>query len=175
LDDACPVCGCRVRSLTAENLIVALTAIPRQFQELLARFGSLDDIDGPLRARDPVTGWSPLERIGHVSDSLHASAKTTVAILDGDRNRFPPVHIDAARAGVNVMPSRAVLAALDAAASDLAVAAPRADTVAWERNVQLGSLASNVREVLGDAVHDAQHHLADVRVALEATVAAFPN
>ena len=73
--------------------------IPSQYRELLAQFGSLAEIDNRLRYRYDAQSWTALERIAQVADVLHASAQCEVAILDGDRDRFVPVHVDAAESG----------------------------------------------------------------------------
>lgn len=150
-----------------DDLFFAITNIPGEYREVLARHGSLDAIDDLLRVRSDPTGWSALERIGHVADSLHASAKCVVAVLDGNRPHHTPVHIEAARAGSNAQPSRAVLAALDAASTDLARAASLVRDDDWERRVLLGDRLICIRDVLEDARNEARHHLREVKGLLD--------
>ena len=106
--------------LGAADRVVAVLAVPARYRSLLERFGSLDEIDAALRAHPDPTGWSALELVGHVADSLHVSAMTATSMLDADGARRSPVHVDAPRAASNGMPSRAVLGSLHAAAADLA-------------------------------------------------------
>lgn len=149
-----------------DELFFVIMSIPGEYRDLLTRHGSLDDIDALLRDRQGSTAWSALERIAHVADSLHASAKCVVAVLDGDRARYTPVHIDAARAGSNAQPSRAVLASLDAAATDLARVAGRVRGDDWERTIVLGDHSTNVRGLLEAALGEARQHLSDVDALL---------
>jgi hypothetical protein len=144
----CRACGFTAGLLPADGLVVAVMAIPSQYRELLTRFGPLDEIDGVLRDRHDATAWSALERIAHVADSLHASAKCAVALLEGDRGHFAVVHVDAPRAGSNAVPSRVVLASLHAAVTDLARAVSRAEVDVWARRAQLGEHSVSVRELL---------------------------
>ena len=155
----CSECGFTAGSLSDYDLFVAIVATPGRYREFLARFGTLDELDPIVRERRGPTSWSALERIAHVADSFRGSARCTVALIDGGRGDVSvPVHIDAPRADANVSPPGAVLAALDAAVTDLARAAGRLD--AQERR--------DARGLLEAALHEADHHLADVQALLEA-------
>jgi hypothetical protein len=168
--EPCPRCGFTAEMLAIDGAVVMVLAIPSQYRDLLAGFGSLESIDDRLRYRHDAHGWSALERIAHVADVLHASAKCEVAILDGDRDRFGPVHVDAPRAGTNAAPSRVVLGSLFAAAVDLGRALSHADSVDWGGRTQEESGGVSVRGVCDDALHESHHHLGDVEVLLnEAT------
>ena len=162
LDAVCSVCGFSAASLTPAGLIGAIVAVPDRYRDLLATFGALEEIDAVLRWRSVPPGWSALERIAHVADSLHASAKCVVSMIEGDRSRFAPVHVDAPRAESQAWPSRVVLASLTAAVTDLARVASRADCQASQRLIQLADHQVSARDLLDDALHEAHHHLADV-------------
>jgi hypothetical protein len=160
--EPCPRCGFTADALAIDGAVVLVLAIPSQYRELLAGFGALEDIDDRLRYRQDAQAWSALERIAHVADVLHASAKCEVAILDGDRDRFAPVHVDAPRAGTNAAPSRVVLGSLFAAATDLGRALSRAAPDDWGDRTRRGSPGVSMQEVFDDALHESRHHLGDV-------------
>ena len=147
--------------LAVDGAVAMVLAIPSQYRELLAGFGSLDAIDARLRHRRVAPSWSALERIAHVADVLHTSAKREVAILDGDRDRFAPVRIDAPRAGTHATASRVVLGSLFAAAADLGRAVSRAQPDDWGQTGK-GSRGDRLREVCSYALHESRHHLGDV-------------
>jgi hypothetical protein len=156
---SCTECGFRAGSLSDYELFVAIVATSGRYRELLARFGTLEELEPVLRERRGVTGWSALERIAHVADSFRAAARCSIARLDGGRgDASVPVHVDAPRADANGAPPGATLASLDAAVSDLARAAGRLD--AGERG--------QARGIFEGALHEAGHHLADVEVLLRA-------
>lgn len=155
----CCECGFRAGSLSDYDLFVAIVTTPGRYRELLARFGTLEELDQIVRERRGPTTWSALERIAHVADSFRGSARCSIALLDGGRgDASVPVHVDAPRADANAAPLSALLASLDAAVADLARAAGRLD--AQERGDSRGLLEA--------ALHEAAHHLADVQALLEA-------
>ena len=171
----CPRCGFTTEALAIDGAVVVVLAIPSQYRDLLAGFGSLESIDDRLRYRHDAHGWSALERIAHVADVLHAAAKCEMAILDGDRDHFAPVHADAPRAGTNLAPSRVVLGSLFAAAVDLGRALSHADSVNRGGRPREESVGVRVRGVCDDALHESHHHLNDVEILLnEATKPALP-
>jgi len=173
--EPCPRCGFTTEALAIDGAVVVVLAIPSQYRDLLAGFGSLESIDDRLRYRHGAHGWSALERIAHVADVLHAAAKCEMAILDGDRDHFAPVHADAPRAGTNLAPSRVVLGSLFAAAVDLGRALSHADSVNRGGRPQEESVGVRVRGVCDDALHESHHHLNDVEILLnEATKPALP-
>jgi hypothetical protein len=161
--------------LAIDGAVVMVLAVPSQYRDLLAQFGPLEEIDDRLRYRGDAQGWSALERIAHVADVLHASAKCEIAILDGDRDRFAPVHVDAPRAGTNAAPSRVVLGSLFAAATDLGRAVSRAEPDDWGYRTRPGSPSVSVRGVCDDALHESRHHLGDVEDLLNAFVGPSPR
>ena len=145
-----------------------MLAIPGQYRELLAQFGSLEEIDNRLRYRYDAQAWTALEQIAQVADVLHESAKCEVALLDGDRDHVGPVHVDAPRAGTNAAPSRVVLASLFAAAGDLGRALSHAKPDDWSSRTRLGSSSVSMCDVLDNALHESHHHLGDVDDLLNA-------
>jgi hypothetical protein len=161
LVEPCPWCGFTTEALAIDGAVVMVLGIPSQYRELLAQFGSLAEIDNRLRYRYDAQSWTALERIAHVADVLHASAQCEVAILDGDRDRFVPVHVDAPRAGANAASSRVVLASLFAAAGDLGRAVSRVQPDDWCSRTRRGWPMS-MCEVLENALHESHHHLGDV-------------
>lgn len=153
-------------------LLAAVLGIPGRYRELLATHGPLDEIDDLLRTPSGDPPWSALERIAHVADSLHTSARHVVAVLAGDdRARHAPLHVDAPRAGIRSTPTRAVLASLQAAAVDLARAASQdpAQGAAWAFEPRLRD--RYVEVLLEGALAHAEHHLADVDALLAAAAA----
>jgi hypothetical protein len=159
----------------ADETFVALVGVPGRFRELLDRYGTLEQLDGALRARPAPGEWSVLELVTHVADSLHASARCAVALSDGDGIRARrPVHIDAPRAGANAAPTRAVLGALQAATADLAralSAAPldRAGPVADPDHAPPAT-SGEARMLLDRALGESDRHLVDVEELLDAVL-----
>jgi hypothetical protein len=166
--EPCPWCGFTAEALAIDGAVVMVLAIPGQYRELLAQFGSLEEIDHRLRYRYDAHDWTALEQIAQVADVLHESAKCEVAILDGDRDHFAPVHVEAPRAGTNAAPSRAVLASLFAAAGDLGRAVSHAQPDDWCSRARLGWPSVSMCDVLDNALHQSHHHLGDVEVLLNA-------
>ncbi len=149
-----------------ELLVAAVLAVPARYRGLLARFGDLDEIDAMLRDRGEPTSWSALEHIHHVADALHSWAKDVVAVADDDAPHRHSLPVDVPRTGSNRAPSRVVLAALHAAATDLSRAA---SSVAVERSRALAAgdeLVAKVSEMLEAALDEAEAHLAQVDAVL---------
>ena len=166
--EPCPWCGFTADTLAIDGAVVMVLAIPSQYRKLLAQFGSLAEIDNRLRYRYDAHDWTALEQIAQVADVLHASAKCEVAILDGDRDHFAPVHVDAPRAGTNAAPSRVVLASLFAAAGDLGRAVSHAQPDDWCSRTRLGWPSVSMCDVVDNALHESHHHLGDVEDLLNA-------
>jgi hypothetical protein len=149
-----------------ERLVDAVMAVPTRYRSVLARFGDLDEIDATLRDRGAPTSWSALEHIHHVADALHSWAKEVVAVADDDAPHRHSLPMDVPRTGSNGAPSRVVLAALHAAATDLSRAA---SSVALERSRARAAgeeLVAKVSEMLEDALDEAESHLAEVDAVL---------
>lgn len=152
-----------------ERLVAAVMAMPARYRALLARFGDLDAIDAILRDRCDPTSWSALERIGHLADAVHSCAKDVVALTDGEAPR-PSVRVDGPRVGSNDAPSRAAIAAMHAAMTDLARAAGSVETDRSAAPVPGGDLVTMVSDVVEGALREAELTLSEVGAMLEGAV-----
>jgi hypothetical protein len=90
--------------------------------------------------------------------------------LTVDEPSYPPIAADeliesAAATYVSSDPDE-VVNSLDGEASRLAQVADDAGTGAWSRGLTIGGAQSDVRRMLGHALHDSLHHLDDVERGL---------
>ncbi len=165
----CPACGFRASDARPDAAVALLRRIPEQYRRLFGGRGAPGEIDELLRSRPTSTGWSAIEYGAHVAELLHATSKRLVLVFDeGDRELSPP-HLEAATASARIASRHAVLAALVAAAGDLERVIGSADPAGWDRTARRGGCRVTARQLLGEAEHEALHHLHDARGVLRAT------
>jgi hypothetical protein len=149
-----------------DALIVEVRRIPADARSVFAQHGSLESLDAKLR-HPSAAGWSPLQHLTHVVDTLHVTAMWVVAAFDEGREHDAPVH-PRNRPAANQAPPRAVLGALDQASNDLATALVGIPTDGWERLVGGGEAATTLQAALSAAVADVHAHLVQIDALLTA-------
>jgi hypothetical protein len=159
-----PVVGVPAAAGSSDALVNAVRQVPSDARAVFARYGTLDRLDALMR-HPSAAGWSPLQHLGHVVDTLHRTAMWTVAAFDEDRAHEVPPHL-AVRPDANFAPPRAVLGALDQASTDLADALTRIPPDAWLAPLGSGSDAATIFGVVDRTIGDVQHHLAEIDVLL---------
>ncbi len=159
----CAACGFRVSDTRPSAAVALLQRIPAQYRQVFADPDAPDEL---LHARRPAAGWSAIEHGAHVAELLHSTSKRLVLVFDeGDRELSPP-HLEAVTASARTASRHAVLASISAATEDLAHVISRADPNAWERAARRSGRRITARQLLGEAEHEALHHLHDARTAL---------
>jgi hypothetical protein len=146
-----------------DALVDAVLQVPADARAVFARHGTLDRLDALMR-HPSAAGWSPLQHLGHVVDTLHRTAMWTVAAFDGRAHDVPPDL--AARPDANQAPPRAVLGALDQASTDLADALTRIPPDAWILPLGNRADAITIFAVVDRTIADVQHHLAEIDILL---------
>jgi hypothetical protein len=159
-----PVVGVPAAAGSSDALVDAVLQVPNDARAVFARHGTLDRLDALMR-HPSAAGWSPLQHLGHVVDTLHRTAMWTVAAFDEGRAYGVPPDL-AARPDANLAPPRAVLGALDQASTDLADALTRIPPDAWI--TPLGNRADTITifAVVDRTIGDVQHHLAEIDALL---------
>lgn len=150
-----------------EALLDAVHELPVEVRAVFARHGSLEHLDTVMR-HPSAAGWSPLQHLSHVVDTLHRTAMWAVAAVDEGREQAAPPHL-AARPDANRAPPRAVLGALDQACTDLAEAIARVPADVWEQPLTGTTDASKAVTILGvlDAtIVDVRQHLSEIDTLL---------
>ena len=161
--ETCSECGFDGADYDGGALLAQLRALGPAWRALLASAGA------ELRVRPAAGVWSAVEYAAHSRDvtALHAFGVEQALTLD--EPVFPPVAddlADAVSASYAAADPDEVVAALDAAASELARHADDAGVQAWSRGLTLGDRRVDVRRLLEHALHDSTHHLADVERGL---------
>jgi hypothetical protein len=164
-----PIRAVPVRAASPDDVLGAVHDLPAEVRAVFARHGSLDHLDALMR-HPSAAGWSPLQHLSHVVDTLHRTAMWAVAAIDEERAQGAPGHL-AARPDANQAPPRAVLGALDQACTDLADAISRMPVDAWVR--PLGDTtdpaqATTVLGVLDVTIVDVRRHLVEIDTLLAA-------
>jgi hypothetical protein len=155
-----PVVAVPPSAASPDVLLDAVLQVPAEVRAVFARHGSLDRLDALMR-HPSAAGWSPLQHLAHVVDTMHRTAMWAVAAFDEGRVQDAPLHI-AARPGANQAPPRAVLGELDQASSDLADALTLIPPDAWGQPLGDGADAETVMRVLDRTIGDVWHHLTEI-------------
>jgi hypothetical protein len=173
----CGVCGFERPALPAPDTIAAILGLPGAFRAIFTGSGRGSDpgrhesIDDAVRARPTPDGWSAIEYAAHVAEVLHETAMRLVLIFEGAGRVLPPPHTETANASARSASRVAVLASLGAGATELARVVSSAPEGAWDLSAKRCDTRVSARDLLGEALHEAHHHLFDAREALRARVA----
>lgn len=149
-----------------DALVEGIRRVPADARAVFARHGSLERLDALMR-HPSAAGWSPLQHLAHVVDTLHRTAMWVVAAFDEGRALGLPPHL-AARPDANRAPPRAVLGELDQASSDLAEALTRLPGDLWATPVGEPDEGTTLLVVLHRTVVDVAHHLVEIDTLLAA-------
>ena len=106
-----------------------------------------------------------------VADWLHVSSRVASALLAGDPV-VSLVHVDAPRATSNAWPMPIAIGSLHAGATTLGRVVSGTEAREWDVPHVVGGEVITVREVLEQALHEAQHRLHDVEALLRSALAA---
>jgi DinB superfamily len=157
--ETCSECGFDGADYDDAALLAQLRALGPSWRALLDGAGT------ELRVRPAEGVWSAIEYAAHSRDitALHAFGVEQALTLD--EPAFPAVEpglADAAAVSYGIADPDEVVAALDAAAMQLAGRADAAGSDAWSQGLTLGTERIDVRRLLEHALHDSTHHLDDV-------------
>ncbi len=164
----CEVCGFVSAAAPGQDSVATILALPGRFRALFTACGRPERIDDLVHARCPATGWSAIEYAAHVAEVLHETSLRLMLVFDRVGRVLPPPHVEAASALARTASPVAVLASLGAAAANLARVVGRAEPGAWELSARRGDTLVTARALLGEALHEAHHHLYDAETALRA-------
>lgn len=166
--ERCAECGFDATLLTNADAITAVRSLGRRWRE------AFEDVPDDVLRRRPAPGtWSPLEYAAHTRDVLALLGDGLGQILDDTRPSFPAIEQDAPGPdgaatdhGYNELDPERVLNSLDARAREMAERASGALPEHFRRTATMGGETRDASWVLKHAVHDATHHLKDVRRTL---------
>jgi hypothetical protein len=159
--ERCAACGFDGGRYDDALLVGELRMLGSRWRGLLATAGP------QLRVRPESEVWSAIEYAAHSRDitALHVFGVEQALTLD--EPAFPAIAADelveSAAATYHDAEPGEVLEALEQHADRLAQLADDADSEAWSRGLTIGDDRSDVRRLLEHALHDSQHHLADVQ------------
>jgi hypothetical protein len=157
--ETCSECGFDGADYDDAALLAQLRALSTSWRAALESAGA------ELRVRPAEGVWSAIEYAAHSRDitALHAFGVEQALTLD--EPAYPAVEpglADAAAVSYGAADPHDVVAALGAAAEQLAAHADDAGVGAWSRGLTLGDERVDVRRLLEHALHDSTHHLDDV-------------
>ncbi|MFD2765335.1 DinB family protein [Micromonospora eburnea] len=167
--DRCDECQFVYAGVAAEELPPLLRGLGLRYRTALA------GVRNPRRRPAPGV-WSPLEYTCHVRDVLGVQAERLEQALGVDEPEFAPMGRDerAIADAYNEQEPSAVLAALSAAAEDLAARFAALDPPALDRTGVYPWPRRRARTLLWlgqHTVHEGEHHLLDIRRAAQAEAA----
>ena len=157
--ETCDACGFDGAEYDDDALLAQLRALGPAWR------AALDDAGADLRVRPAPGVWSAIEYAAHSRDITALHAFGVEQALTQDEPVLPAVDpglADAAAGSYGTEDAAAVVAALGAAADQLAAQAEDAGTDTWARGITLGAERVEVRRMLEHALHDSTHHLDDV-------------
>jgi hypothetical protein len=157
--ETCNACGFDGADYDDAELLARLRGLGPSWRAVLDGAGS------ELRIRPAEGVWSAIEYAEHSRDVTALHAFGVEQALTQDEPVFPAVEpglADAAAVAYGAADPGEVVAALDAAARQLAAHADEAGTDAWSKGLTLGDERVDVRRLLEHALHDSTHHLDDV-------------
>ncbi len=159
----CDACGFAGGDYDDESLLAALRSLGPRWHVLLEGAGP------ELRVRPEPEVWSAIEYAAHSRDITALHVFGVQQALTGDEPVLPHIAedlVDSAAAAYGDADPDDVVAALTIQASLLAEVADGAGRETWSRGITIGANRSDVRRLLEHALHDSQHHLADVERGL---------
>lgn len=168
----CSVCGFEAAELPVSDTVATILALPGAFRAIftgsgrVAGSGRPEPIDDQVRTRCTPDGWSAIEYAAHVAEVLHETAMRLGLIFEGAGRVLPPPHTETANASARSASRVAVLASLGAGASHLAQVVSSAPSGAWDLSAKRCDTWISARDLLGETLHEAHHHLFDARAAL---------
>ena len=160
----CGACGFDGAGYDDEALLDALRLLGATWQALLV------DAGADLRSRPGPGVWSAIEYAAHTRDIVALHAYGVDQALFGDEPVYPAIDeglVEAAAATYAEANPEVVAQELDGHAQQLARLAGDAGPAAWSRGLTVGEERSDVRRLLEHALHDALHHIDDVRRGLD--------
>jgi len=163
--ELCPTCGFDGGDFDADRLLDALRRLGPRWGDLLGQAGAL------VAVRPAPETWSAIEYAAHSRDITTLHLWGVEQALVGDEPVLPEIAADeliqSAAATYAGEDPQTVVGALAEAADRMAEVAGDAGERAWDRGMTLGASRSSVRRLLEHALHDSQHHLADVATGLD--------
>jgi hypothetical protein len=161
--EQCDACGFDGLRYDNTELLAALRALGPQWRALLTGAGP------ELRERPAPEVWSAIEYAAHSRDITALHVFGVQQALTIDEPSLPEIAddlVDAAAVGYGGADPRAVVDALEEEANRLAQLAADAGPDAWSRGLTIGDSRIDVHRLLEHALHDALHHIDDVRRGL---------
>lgn len=156
--ERCDECGFDGSGWTDASAIEAIDALPDQWTDAVAGLGE-DDL-----GRRPITDmWSIAEYVDHVREVLFGMRfilDSAVANPGVDLGQAPEPRFDPAPRAID---AEAALAGVEREATALAGRLGNLSGEDWTATATVGDEQVDVHWVARHAVHDAQHHLLDVR------------
>ncbi|MGO9343967.1 MAG: DinB family protein [Acidimicrobiales bacterium] len=161
--ERCTACGFDGGRYDDDALLDALRELGSRWRALLFNAQS------ELRSRPQPEVWSAIEYAAHSRDITSLHAFGVEQALTGEEPRYPEVDNDLVTAVASDYATAdpgEVADELEEQAQRMADLALRAGPAAWSRGLTLGDERIEVRRLMEHALHDSQHHLADVEHGL---------
>lgn len=154
----CEVCVFEAGASSPNAAVATLLELPARYRCVLAAD------DEALRRVTPA-GWSAIEYAAHTAEVLHFTSKRLILVFEQIDKELSPPHLEAVSASARTANPASILASLSSASDDLARVVDAAPPGAWEFTARRNGTYVTARELLGDALHEAEHHLMDARLA----------
>ncbi|MFN8028131.1 MAG: hypothetical protein U0W40_17735 [Acidimicrobiia bacterium] len=163
----CDDCGYRFAPIGPTEAIAVLLDLPTVYR------AALNAPDDDLRRTTDADGWTAIEYAAHAAEVLHSTRKRLVLVFERDDRPVSPPHLEAVRASARGAQPELVLASVSAACRDLAQLVGGVPDSVWDHTARIGDRTDGetltARELLSDALHEAQHHALDARAVSGAT------
>jgi hypothetical protein len=153
-----------------EYAVAVIDSFPGLLSRLLLELGVRDD-DHRLRARPAAEVWSPLEYMAHTGDAIAWYAERIARVLNEDRPVLNSFDWDAHTATQRYRERHLtdVLTKASGTCASLAAELASLTVAAWEREgTGSDGSARTVAQLTDRAAHEAQHHLRDIELGLDA-------
>jgi hypothetical protein len=159
-----------------EHAVAIIGGFPNYLSQLLLDLGVRDG-DGRLRARPAAEVWSPLEYMAHTGDAIAWYAARIARVVNEDRPALESfdwnAHTTAQRYHERHLAD--VLTNVSGACAGLSVELASLTLTAWKREgTGSDGSARTVAQLADRAAHEAQHHLRDIQLGLDAPGGASP-
>lgn len=156
----CEACGFDPDQLAPPDAAVAARSLARRWRELLDGVAQREEDGEMLLRRRFDSGWSPLERAGHVTGVFEHTAEGLLRVWERERPALDGPGGDDAGRGLAVTTGRGdLLAHLGGAAERLARVVEHYDGAEWDRTGLRAGQEVTAWQLAAEAVYEASHHL----------------
>ena len=165
----CEDCGFDPAGLAPGDAATAARSFARRWRELLDGVAEREEGGEMLLRQRSATGWSALERAGHVATTLEHGSEVLLQVWEHERPALDEAGSADTGRSLALQADRGVLLArLSAAAERLARVIERYEGPDWARTGLRAGQPISAWELATQVVHEASHHLRACRHELAA-------